>query len=354
MISDKQKKILKRVITYSDLVKCYVIGLFMTVVLWMLLMMVDDLILGNPGVFISGIVILMVVLVIYCILLLIQGIYVRVVVTKEDWLDMTEKAKEILADIEEDDKAESIPVAVRVGLAALGLLTPVSAVDIARIGSMPVLMRKMKEKRDAGTAMAALFDVDLRSRSVAKAAVVLIPIIALMVAFGIRCADAAQIKESAYTAAGSAVDALVVSFSEGCEAVIGDDPYDGYDENGYSWACYLDETWTNYVRVEIDNSGLITSVDYFVSVDVGLTKEENLTMVEEMISQMYAMVIGSGVEAEDDTVLSEPILTDSFKESFIAASYYENIAERTETYALYYFTDDEDNYQDSYLRISMG
>lgn len=196
--------------------------------------------------------------------------------------------------------------------------------------------------------MAALFDVEIRFRHAAKLALV-VPLIVLGVAFGVRCLDAVQIKEAAYTAAGSAVDALVDTFSESCASVISHDPYEEYRESGYSISCYIEDLGNDYISVKIDNSGLITEVYYRIAVDVDATKEENLIRAEELLSQMYPLVISSGVEAQSDELLAEPMLTDTFKESFLEGSYYDHIYESTDTFALYYSTYDEG----SYFRVSM-
>ncbi len=356
MITDRQEKMLKRVIACSELLKYDIIGLEVTALVWMLLMMIDDLVLNNPGIFMSGIIVFIIFSVIDCILMIIHGIYVRVVTVKKDWLDMTEKAGEILSETEENEKAGYGSAAAKAGIAAVGLLSPASARNAAHVGATAVLIEDMSSKKRAGAAMAALFNVKLRSGLAAKLALVLIPVIALGAAYGVRCLDAAKVKEAAYAAAGPAVNALVSSLMEECERVIGDDPYEDYDENGYFLVGYLDDSWNNYISVEIDNAGLITAVNYFSVVDVNGTKEENLISAEERLGRMYSMVIRSGVEAESDQLLEEPVLTDTFKESFIEGSYYENIYERADTFALYYFTDDEEDYDDggsSYFRISI-
>ena len=351
MISNKQKKLLKRVTLYSDLVIYEMLGLLATAFLMLILFMIDDLVLNNPGFFESGVHILLIVFVLYCPLMLFHGIYARQVTVKKDWRDMEGKAKELLAETEENEETEHGSTVAKAAT-LVGLAATKSVVKAARIGAMPAFYSEMKRTTKRDDAMMDLFGVKLRFRNAAKLALVL-PLVALLVAFGIRCVDASQTKESAYTAAGSAVDALVDSFSEGCVTITGDDP-DEYDENGYQWTCVLDDNWDNYVRVEIDNSGLISEVWYTTSVDVNATKEDNLTLSEDLLSQMYALIVNSGVEAQGSQ-LEEPTLTDTFKESFLAGSYYERISESTDTFTLIYATSDQEDYEtgDSYFLLLM-
>ena len=131
-------------------------------------------------------------------------------------------------------------------------------------------------------------------------------------------------------------------------------------ESGYHVTGYLydyDAPDKSYVYVRVDNTGRITEISYYISVNIAAGKDENIERAKQDILKLNAMVKEAGVEALSSEILEECALPQEFISEFQAGSYYEEVSwSAGENVYASYITDleeDYDEYSSSYIYFSI-
>lgn len=114
------------------------------------------------------------------------------------------------------------------------------------------------------------------------------------------------------------------AFEQNYEYVSIDDPLEKeketYDVYGHPQLSSKD-----MIHVAFDKEGKVTSVSYNKTIDVNLSMDENLQLVQEEFDQMNEILVSTNVEALDSNLLTNHTMSTDFQEQFKAGTYYKEL-----------------------------
>lgn len=126
------------------------------------------------------------------------------------------------------------------------------------------------------------------------------------------------------------INVLKTALSPICEYVYADDPTENYHDYGYHVTGYLRESGIgiqkSYVCIDLDESGVITSVSYREELDINSSLKENLDRIETDFEALQAPLGNLNVPVSAPELLTLHKLPDRFKEAFLSGTLYENIS----------------------------
>lgn len=162
--------------------------------------------------------------------------------------------------------------------------------------------------------------------------IILIPMLILVAAYIPEFMHSAQARSADAAKAAASVKALEDTFQDGgCVSVIVPDP-EADPKDNYRVYAYLNKEEYNdatsrdvSISVELDRVGTITGTSYSSEIDMDLTKEENLKRAQTEFTKMNKMLRKAGVAAEEDKFLTNCTISDEFRKTFTAGSYYDSI-----------------------------
>lgn len=233
---------------------------------------------------------------------------------------------------------------------------------VAAAQTVAVVDRKMRSVKEDVCRMAEIYRMKVPRAKGYVWLMSLVPILLLTAVyipeFAASSRKAAQERERAAAVVYEVRDAL----ESGCANVIIDDTAEEYQSYGYQVLVELygrDGKDHSRISLYIGNDGLISEVNYVLTIDIQDTKEANLERAQQNAAKLHEMLAASGAGAAEPVLLEQPELPDAFINQFLSGSYYDsiNIHDENANCSALYSTDPEDvnNEHDSfYFYLSMG
>lgn len=358
MLTNKQRKLLKRAVIYSTCVRTQAIIAFALPFLWMFLIFIDNVVLDGQDFFTFGFWLMPVLELIDLAFLLVQGLYIRFAVRSKEWNDIVEKANITLQEPKTD---ELLIKAVSAGVLSAALANDNVGAEF-RMDATVRLFKEMQAIRHMAMKMCVIFRERIPNRIHYVLAIVLIPTLVLTGTYVYRYIDILTTNSYDSKIAAASVYQAKEALEQGCQKVYIDDPLKDFDSNGYEVSGYLYENDTisndSYIMIKIDNEGIITDVDYIFGVDVNDTKEANLERIQVELDKLHEMLMDSDLDAKTDYLTEKPYFPEETIEDFMNHSYYERMTSRFKGYfQVGYITSEKaehDSNDDSYFYFMMG
>ncbi len=191
---------------------------------------------------------------------------------------------------------------------------------------------------------------------------ILVPILLLTAVYIPEFAASKRMADQERERAAAVVYEVRDALKKGCARVLIDDPAEEYQSFGYQVIAHLNETNEkdqSYISLNIGNDGLISEVNYVLTIDIQDTKEANLERAQQNAAEFHGMLVDSGVEAKEDVLQELPELPAAFTDQFMSGSYYDgiNIHDENANCSAAYSTDPEDvnnEYNSFYFYLRMG
>ena len=175
MLTNKQRKLLKRAVIYSTCVRTQAIIAFALPFLWMFLIFIDDVVLDGQDFFTFGFWLMPVLELIDLAFLLVQGLYIRFAVRSKEWNDIVEKANITLQEPKTD---ELLIKAVSAGVLSAALANDNVGAEF-RMDATVRLFKEMQAIRHMAMKMCVIFRERIPNRIHYVLAIVLIPTLVL-------------------------------------------------------------------------------------------------------------------------------------------------------------------------------
>lgn len=361
MFSDDEKRAIRRLYLWPKLGTYFLFSLFPGLAVWIACIAVDDAILKSQGVYPLGLYSLLPFVFVYVALCLVFSIGTRMMANRPAWRSVERKVFGEAADTPLPGELYA-----GIGTSAAGRLmdsrdggTPAGEA-LQVVGSALGFIgfwHLMRAFHQAARIAAEKGGVRLPSLGAWRAAVVLVPVLMFAAIFAPRLVSSAQASSEARAEAAERVSAIEAAFEGGgCAYVSADDPAQRQTSYGYSVYGYLDdldEPQVSYVCVDTDASGDLKEISYHADIDVALSPEENLAVVQADFDRLAGML--SGLD------MPSPTLPAEFTEEFLAGTYYDDVSvyEGTEnglTVYAHFATDPEEEFDedsDTYVFLSI-
>lgn len=361
MFSEQEKKLIKRYCLLPALTKAFLVVALLIGVVWLLLVMINDMVF-NGDYYMPGICMYLGIVAVYVIAFIVCFYIPRIGMKKEKWQRIIEKSH-----IEMSSKDYSSQIAAALGVRAVSRFMNMSdnpkvnkagdAMDVlSAAGTLITVTQMTNELRNNARLAAAVGGVRIPKAWKYILLIVFLPIILLIAVYIPQYISSKQITDQQIETAAESVYALRSALEKDCDHVYINDPKAGYRSGGYRVTGYLysyDDPSNTYIYITVGNDGLINEVDYCADIDVQAAKDENLEKAERDILKLNVMMNDSEVKAVSYELLEECTLPEEFKTQFQETSYYEGfIYQESETVSVDYMTDSEDEYDEySDLRI---
>lgn len=336
MLTEAQRKLVRKFYLLPQLARRALTTIFILSAEMLLLSMLDDLVFQTPGAFLPGwiaYIALVIVLTVFCCYAYLSP---RLGMGKPRWEAIECERRAARAQAREQAKAAEPTDAARMAaaaaaeVAALGQAAgdPADAASAAYgiSGTARYLEATNSLARDAERAARDL-GIGLPDAKRAGRIMMLATLLALALVYGAHfIARTASMRADSQVAAET-ISAITDAFERRGYYVIGDDPAEAYDRDGYSVNAHLSDTAddTTFVSLDVDNDGVVTEVSYKLQVDPARSLEENLARAEERLAELHAVVEGLDVPVAAPGLLSYGALPDAFSKAFRAGTLYDDI-----------------------------
>ena len=206
-----------------------------------------------------------------------------------------------------------------------------SAGDIATVagavGSAAVASKQMAAIGNKAKAVAKAYGVAIPNNKRAIIVMIVAPLLIMGAAYGVRYASAAEAMHACQTVASTQIEHTVNAFElAGLHADIGSDPAESYDDSGYWVYGYISGKYHSEngveVRINIDNNGQVTYVNYEKMIDPEKSLEENLIQTQADFATLGEALSTADVQAKMPELLDRHTLSDDFCQQFLAGDIY--------------------------------
>lgn len=304
-------------------------------ILWILLVMLDDLAFKTKSFYDIGLYVYLGIVILFMIVFIYTFSCCRFgKKNRKEWEEIVDKA-----NVQLSNKDYTSQTAASVGLMASGRLMKHSsnekikglgsvseiaggAAAIATVSSMGMEMHRNAIK------VAKAFDLEIPKVKKYILCIVFIPMILLTLVYIPEYRNALMVRQEYSTQASKNIYSIRDALNEGCFEVDYDDPFeeDGeyYDVYGYLNA-KSSETEDVYIHIDCDDLGNITGVSYYADIDMTKTMQENLDSIEADFTQLNTLLQNSNAKALDSLCLTDYQFSDEFREQFLNGSYYQKI-----------------------------
>ena len=330
MIDEKEKKLVKK---YSILPKIASASLIMAFVLagvWLILVMISDIGFKSNDFKDKeiGMYTYFILTAIYLVIFAYSFLRTHIGMRSDTWKNIVDK---VVA--EQDDKDYSAQMAGSIGLSSAGRILKNSSNDVTKnIGKTAEVLGAIGT---VATSTAIANKMSKNAKSVAKACnikipkarkyiipLIIIPILILIATHIPGYIRANDNLENEKKVVSEIVYKLQSVFEKECERVRIDDPYERYQDYGYTVSAQLSDD--NYIYITVGNDGKIEEITYNGYVDIQISKEENIENIEKVYSQLHKILMDSGVDLSDE-MIQRYTLSDEFKEKFLDTPYNEKV-----------------------------
>lgn len=235
------------------------------------------------------------------------------------------------------------------------------ASTIGGVVSLFVIAAMLLEIRKNAKTVAQLVGVKLPGAVVQVLLIVFVPFLLLSALAVPGYLQSTRQIRSAMDAACVTVQELETTFDMACDSTYANDPHEQYWEYGYdvSGSFYHKEgDLESYIRVTVNNEGVVDEVAYCMDIDVSLSKQENLERCEADMARLNQMLLSADVVFASKNLNDVHTLNTDFVEQFQSASYYKEFRIRDDDAGMYfsYSTDSEEDYNrysSSYIYVTV-
>lgn len=293
MLSENEAKLVKKCYLVPKIARYSLLSLFPTGAAAILLVMIDNIALGSNGLGDLQLIAISAIMIAEGILTIACGLSVKTTLRSERWRAIERETHGRPADL---DSASGL------NIFALMALLGSSAAAIAH---------------EQGIA--------LPKPGRAAAAVFLVPILLLVLAFTPRFIDSAAQASSAQNSAAQTLSAFQDALEPGVSYVMADDPLERRQDSGYRVSGNItdqDGDIIALISIETDPQGAVDGVVYTANVDIEKTAQENLAFADENFDRLHELIADVDAPQVAAGLLNEPQLPAEFRESFLAGDYY--------------------------------
>lgn len=234
------------------------------------------------------------------------------------------------------------------------------ATAIGGVIGLAAIVSMLMDTRKNARAVAKIEGIRLPSVKWQVVGIVLIPVVLLTAISIPPFVRAVERTKAEAETAWVTIQKLERVFEANCDSAYGNDPRENYQEYGYgvSGRRYHDNDMESYIRVTVNNQGLVESVTYCCDVDIEITPEENLNRAAEDMAFFHDLLVSGGVEFAGENLTLLPQFTEAFTRSFCDGSYYEDCRDEIENQGItfWYDTTPEEKfneYTDPYFYITI-
>lgn len=368
MLTEKEKKQIQRYYVYPTVVIAAIaidllIGFF-----WAFLVMLDDMAFNSASLYMPGLVVYLGIVAIYLVIIIVLFVKVRSVWKKQSWIRLKSRAGLLTAGYEDPERLRQIHGMNSAGN-VLGRFedTPFErageAMQVAAAAQTVAMVNKtMRGAKEDALRMAEIYRIKVPSAKKYVWLMVLVPILLLTAVYIPEFAASRRMADQEREKAAAVVYEVRAALENGCANVIIDDPLEDYRSYGYQVIGVLNDREDkdqSYISLNIGNDGLISEVNYVLTIDIQDTKEANLERTQQNAAKLHGLLVDSGADAKEAGLLELPELPAAFIDQFMSGSYYDgiNIHDENANCSAAYSTDPEDvnNEHDSfYFYLRMG
>ncbi len=368
-LSEKEEKLVRKYNLLPQVAAASLIMDFVMCGVWLILVMVDDIVFDNRTFFSMGLYVFLAIVVFYLLIFLYSMFVTRFGMSARAWKELVQKL-----DVWQDNGDYTGLVAGAVGLGAAGRILGEYGKGAAKkigkgleaagaVGAIGITVGMNWEMLSNARRVASVCNIQIPKAKKYVIPLVLVPLALLVGLYIPEYADSMRVVKEEKQLAAETVYHLQEEFEKTCYYVSADDPFEEYQDYGYSVYGYLydfDEQ-RSYLSVRVGNDGLVTEVIYHVELDIQKSKQENMALLEKDLKRLYGLLSEADVRAASEDLLREYALPEDFMETLAAGSYYDeiNIKEEGQDGSSIYFSyvtepeEEYDEYSASYVSISI-
>jgi hypothetical protein len=179
-------------------------------------------------------------------------------------------------------------------------------------------------------AMAEAYGVPLPRTKGLRTVLVLLPLVILIGTYIPQYSHAHTAMQQNTLLVSQRIEEITKALDPVCEYISADDPAERYQDYGYRVIGYLRGMNTDapkcYVYISLDSTGVLESLSYDEEIIMSLSLEENLSRIEKDFETLHRVLQkAADIPAKSPELLTTYQLSDEFKDSFLAGSYYQGI-----------------------------
>ena len=344
--------VLAKIFLLPIIIKAMLIGEIVNILLFFILFIIQNAIFRNEMFHFLNIFVFVLIAIICLILIFVFYHQLKKLTNSDIWEQLVNQAIEVIKN--EEYMQEEI---YDKGTLVVGKF--ICLKDNGYFEDRRSFFANINDRKAEAILVATLLGYKIPSTSKYYLACISIPIMVLIVSFIPSYIQDYNIMSKQQAIIANSIDKISDSLYEECDYVYSDDPYEYYDEYGYYISGYLsDENGDDYayVSVTINSEGLINGINYSIDVDVNISKEDNLALLQSTLTTLNSLLNEADVKAIEDELLTNYQLSDDFIEWFETSSYYdeENFYESNMMIS-YYSTplEEYDDYGISYVYVSV-
>lgn len=368
MLTEKEKKMIQRYCVYPTIIIAGIPLEFLIGFFWAFLVMLDDMAFNSASLYMPGLVVYLVIAAIYGGITIALFIKVRSVRKNPRWISLMDRAGLLTSRSEDPEHLRQIHGMHSAGN-VLGRFENTAfeqagdAMQAAAAAQTVAFVNKtMRAAKENARRMAEIYGVKVPRARHYVCLMILVPVVILTAVFIPDFAASKRVADQERKRAAAVVYEVRDALENGCANVIIDDPAEEYRSFGYQVLGQLYErgnTDQSYISLSIGNDGKISEVNYVLTIDIQDTKEANLERAQQNAAKFHELLVASGAEATDASLLELPELPAAFIDQFMSGSYYEgiNIHDENANCSAAYSTDPEDIHNEHnsfYFYLRMG
>lgn len=336
MLTEHEEKLIRRYCIYSQISIPALIMALALGVPFILLEMIDDLVFHDEASIFWGLYVYLGFVIIYVILYCYCTLRTKLGMRKEEWQELQRRLS-----VRQRQSNHSGAIAGSLATGAAGRLMQKSrnktirgagtAAEVAgAIGAVAAAAAISSELSCNAQAMAEAYRIPVPNTKKVRIALVLVPLLALIGSYIPQYAHAAAVMRENTVLVSQRIEAVSAALEPVCEYVSADDPAEHYQDYGYRVIGYLrgmnTDTEKCYVYISLDTTGVIESISYDEEINMALGADENLSRIEKDFETLHrALQKAADIPAKSPELLTTYQLSDEFKDSFLAGSYYQGI-----------------------------
>lgn len=361
MLTEKEKKEIQRYCIYPAIVIAAIVIDILIGFFWAFLVMLDDMAFDSSSLYIPGLVVYIGIVVVYLVILLVLYVKVRSAGKRQSWIRLMSRAGLLAAGYEDSERLRQIQ-----GMNSAGnLLNRFENTSLKQTGdimqtaaaaqTVAMVYKTVGAVKKDALRMAEIYRIKVPRAKKYVWLMILVPVLLLMAVYIPEFAASKRAADQERERAAAVVYNVRDALEKGCANVIIDDPMEEYQSHGYQVIGTLNDRTDkdhSYISLYIGNDGQISEVNYVLTIDIQDTKEANLERVQQNAEEFHSLLLDSGAEAKEASLLELPELPSAFIDQFMSGSYYEgiNIHDENANCSAVYLTDPEDvnNEHDSF------
>lgn len=365
MLNEKEKKLIRKYYLMPSLGKAFLALSLLIGLVWLILVMVNDLVFHGTF-YLLGTLTYLGIVIVYLIAFIVCFLTPRFGMKKEAWKNIVDQAN---VEMKENDYSSQLVAAI--GTKAAGNLMKLSdsstankigdALDVvASIGMFYTIFKMGTELKRQAQVIATVLEVKLPKVKRYVLFIIFLPIILLIMSYVPHFITSKQNMDTSIALTMQTISKLESAYDKQCATVFLEDPNKNYKSSGYQATCHLypnDAPIDAYSNIKIKNDGVINEVNYVIDVNINASKEENLTNTINHLKRLNQLLKDANVPVESSSLLDLVTLPEGFIAQFQSQSYYERISSVQDGHlSISYSTTPEEEYNQyssSYFYITL-